>query len=70
MRLEEQSPELRDRIVSRYRSEEGYQKIVATVAFIILKGLELPGLFPELAEPSGKTGLCKRHKQETNGNPG
>ena len=44
MRLKELSVELRDRIVSRHRSEEGYQKMSAalkvpknTVSSIILK---------------------------------
>ena len=58
MRSKELSVELRDRIVSRHRSKEGYQNISAamkvpknTVASIILKWKK-PRLFLELAAPS------------------
>jgi hypothetical protein len=57
MRWKELSVELRDRIVSRHRSGEGYQKMSAalkipknTVASIFKwKNLEPPRLFLELA---------------------
>ena len=58
MRLEELPAELRDRIVLRHRSGEGYKNISAALkvpkskaASIIIKSkkLEQPGLFLELA---------------------
>jgi hypothetical protein len=77
MRSKELSVELRDRIVSRHKSEEGYQTISAelkvpknTVASITLKwkNLEPPRLFLELTygqtEQSGKKGLGQRGDQE------
>ena len=81
MRLKELSVELRDRIVSRHRSGEGYQKMSAalkvpknTVASIILKWKKFgtPKTFPRAGRPSqteqlGEKGLGQGSDQELDG---
>jgi hypothetical protein len=77
MRLKELSIELRDRIVSRYRSGEGYQKMSAalkvpknTVPSIILKWMKLgttKSWPPGQTEQLGEKGLGQGGDQEPDG---
>jgi hypothetical protein len=76
MRVKELSVELGDRIVSRHRSGEGYQKHFCSieVASIILKWKKfgttktLPRAgHPSQTEPSGEKGLGQGGDQEPDG---